>query len=147
MCGPALAIGLLGSAVSAAGSIAQGNAQAQAAEYNAAVHKNNAIAENRAAAYEASATQRRVEGIVSSQRAAYGKAGVVGGTPLAVQSGTAREGAMDVLATLYSGTMAGNRETAAANLSEMEASSARIGGFLGAGSTLLTGFGNALRFT
>jgi hypothetical protein len=42
MCIPTLAIGLLGSAVSAAGAMASANSQANAAEYNAQVERINA---------------------------------------------------------------------------------------------------------
>jgi hypothetical protein len=147
MCAPALAIGLIGAGVQAAGQMQAASAQAQAAEYNAAVHRNNAIAESQSAAYEASSTQRRLERVVSRQVVGYAKAGVAPtGTPSAVMGDSVREGSMDVLATLYAGNVAAGRENAAAKLSDMEASSARIGGAIGAFGTLLGGFGNAVRY-
>lgn len=146
MCSPALAIGLVGAGVSAAGSIQQGNAQAAAADYNAQVARNNAIAANRSAAYDASRINERVAKIQGQQRAAYAGAGVSGGTALEVEADTSRQGAMDVQAALYSGNLQANRETASANLSELEARNARIGGVIGAGTTLITGFGKALQF-
>lgn len=147
MCGPALAIGLIGAGVQAAGQMQAANAQAQAAEYNAAVHRNNMVAESQSAAYEASSTQRRAERLVSQQVVAYAKAGVAPtGTPSAVMRGTVQETSMDVLAQLYRGNVATARESAAAKLSDMEASSARIGGAIGAFGTLLGGVGNAVKY-
>lgn len=147
------------SAVSAYGAIQSGNAAKNQAEYQAAVDRDNQQraewqakdALDRGA--EAERQQRlKVQSALGSQRAAMAANGVdlSSGSPLDILGDTAMYGEMDAL------TIRSNAEREAygyrvqsqnfatnAQLSQMRGSSAQTAGAIGAGSTLLTGAGQA----
>jgi hypothetical protein len=150
-----LVAGVIGSGVSALGAIQQGQAQSQAAKYQAAVDRNNTILANRAAAdavergKEAEATQRRKNTVLlARQRAAVASSGIELGTgsPLDILGDTAQFGELDAQ------TIRSNAErerlgdeakasnfTASAGLNDMKASSASTAGMLGGVSALAGG--------
>ena len=140
----AMALSLAGSGFSAYGSIQQGKAAKKAAEYNAAVQRNQAIAARQKAEFDAD-RQRQVAAAQRAQaRAGFAKGGVVmEGTPLLVLESSAEQAELDAQAILYGGDVQATGYEAQAGLSELEGKSAQQAGYIGAGTTLLTGAGKA----
>jgi len=147
--------GIVGTGVSALGAIQQGQAQSQAAKYQAGVDRNNTILAQRAAkdaierGAEAEATQRRKNTVLlARQRAAVASSGIELGTgsPLDILGDTAQFGELDAQ-TIRSNAereAMGDRAKASnfqasAGLNDMKASSASTAGFIGGASSLLSG--------
>lgn len=159
MCDLSLALGLLSSAIGAAGAIQQGQAQADAAEYNAKVQENNAkIAEFKArdAIVRGNEEQKKQRAhtaeIAGRQRAAMAanNIDVTYGSALDAAVDTAMLGELDALTIrsnsyreAYDHRVDATNERAGAELSRMEARNARTAGFLNAAGTLVGGFSNA----
>lgn len=134
-----------GAAVSAIGAIQSGKAQQKAAEYNAQVAEQAALAARQKAAYDEAAHRRELARMLSAQRAAYGASGVdvSVGTPLLVMADTVQEGELDALAIRYGGEVGASRQLSAAQLSRMTGKQARTASYYQAGSSLLTGAASA----
>jgi hypothetical protein len=153
----AAAIGIIGGVVSAIGAIKQGQAQADAANYQAQVARNNEVI----ALQQANIT--RQDGAIKAQQQDQKSAqtlgtqkAVLGASGVDVESGSAREviASQNELARLDALTVQSNAErkawgydVEAANqksqqtLYKMQASNAREAGYLNAFSSLLGGFG------
>lgn len=133
----------LGVAASAFGAIAGGMQSAKVAEYNAKVADNNAVAEQQRAAFDANLQRDRVRQAVGSQRAAGAANGldITSGTPVAVLGDTAKAGELDVLARLYSGDSAAVAYRNDAQRFRAEGKAQKTAGFINAGSSLISGFG------
>lgn len=141
--------------LSGVGQIQQGNAQAAASRYQANVAEMNATLEDRKArdALErgkiAEQEKRRdTARLLGQQQAAYAANGVdlTMGSPLDTIAGSASLGEVDALTIrsnaareAYDYDMQGANKRAEANLARAQASSAKTGSLLGAGSTLLGG--------
>jgi hypothetical protein len=147
MCGPAAAIGLIGSAVSAMGSMQQANAQAENAEYSAKVEKINARSRRWEGLAESERIAEKYNDLQGKQTAGYAKGGVdpFFGSALAIFTDTAEARGTDQ-ATNYT-----NAESAAvghenkAKQYEYEAKSQRQAGKIGAASSFLSGLGGAVK--
>lgn len=139
--------GLAGTAVSAVGAIQAGNAQNDAAKYNAQIADNNAAAEKQRATYDANLIRDERRRTVGAQRAAMAANGldVSSGSPVAVLGDTTGQAEMDILARLYGGDSAATAYRNDAQRMRIEGKAAKQAGTIGAGSTLLTGFGSAAR--
>ena len=139
---PATMVMALGAATSAVGSIAAGVSQNNVAKYNAQVAENNATAERQRAAYEAGMIRDNVRRAIGSQRAVGASSGldISQGTPVAVLGDTAKAGELDVLARLYSGEAAATAYQNDAARFRAEGSAAKTAGFIGAGTSVLSGF-------
>lgn len=141
--------GLAGAAVGAVSSVASGQAQANAAAFNAEVAQQQAererqIAERerQIAEREAADFRRQQSRVLAASRARRAGAGVTfQGSPLLVNESTAAEIELGVQNILVGGATRASRLRQQAALDRSRARSARVGGFLGAGSTLLTGIG------
>lgn len=139
--GDPVTIALVATAVSSAGQLYSGYQQSKAASYNAKVQEQAAVAAEQKAEYDETAHRQRVQSILSSQRALYGKSGVeLTGSPLLVLEDTAKQGEMDALAIRYGGDVEAAQQRSGAALSKMQSSSALTSGVLGAGSSLLSGY-------
>ena len=156
----AIAIGTAvgGAALSAYSAMAQGNAQSKMMQYNSMIARQNAdltrgqmeIAKKEKKIVEAKHIKQSQK-TLASQRARYSKAGVIlEGTPELVATETMSEAALDAMAIRYAGTVeqsqllakeAGYKQSAM--LSEMQGGMYKSAGYLNAGSSLLTGLGNA----
>lgn len=159
MCDLSMALGLLSSAVGAAGAIQQANAQAEAAEYNAKVQENNAkIAEFKArdAIVRGNEEQKKqmqhTASVAAKQRAAMAANNIdtTYGSALDTAVDTAMLGELDALTIqsnsyreAYDHKISATNEKNGATMSRMEADNARSAGFLNAAGTLIGGFGNA----
>lgn len=137
-------IGLLGSAVSAVGTIAAGNAQASAAEYQKKQDLINASQEQAAAQRKAEGERIKTNRFISSQKAAAGLSG--GGTadPSTLnQIGVAQqEGSLRDQFTLYEGQEKKRMWLTEAQAADMEAKNAKQAAMIGAGSSIVSGLGS-----
>lgn len=134
------ALTLIGAAVSAVGAIAAGQAKANAAEFNAEMAQQQAEREQQIAARDADDYRRRDSRLLATSRARRAGSGVTSqGSPLLVDESTAAEIELGVQDILAGGATRAYGYQQQAALGRARARSARIGGFLGAGSTLLTG--------
>lgn len=156
----AAAASAISGVVGAIGAIQSAQAQAQAADYNAAIQQRNVIIadQNRTMAVRAAevdADEKRLENrkTIAAMRAAYGSSGVeLAGSPLEVLSDAATTLELDASRVEYQGKVA-NREGSLqmlghqeqATLDTMEADSARAAGPLNAMGFLIGGAGNALQ--
>lgn len=135
--------GLASAAVSTVSSIAAGQAQANAAEYSADMAQQQAARERQIAEREVKDHRQSQSRLLATSRARRAGSGVTyQGSPLLVDEATAAEielGAQDILA---GGTANAYGYQQQAALSRARASSARTGGYLSAGSTLLTAAGS-----
>lgn len=135
---------LVSGAVSAYGAYQQGQAQAQAAEYNAQVADRNAALARQQASVEAEDTARAQRRQMGALRAAYGAAGIgLAGSPLDVIEDTAIEQSMDVRRVGYAGELKAIGMEEKAALFRMEADNARTSGTLGALAQGLGGLSSA----
>lgn len=146
MCLPA--IGLIGAAVSAAGAVAQASAQAQAANYNAAVEKINA----RQKRFEGAREQERVsdkyakvegEGIANASKAGidpnYGSAALV------IFGDNAFNKSLDMNTAYINAESEAVAHENKAKQYEAEAKAAKTAGMFGAASSFLSGLGGAAK--
>jgi len=146
-----------GVSLAAAGQVQAGRAagvegkSAQAiANYNAAVQEREAQAiEQRTGLEQRRQTEEAARGM-SRLRAGFGAAGVVptAGTPLQIQAKQASEFEMENLMIGYRGATEAARARSAAEIERMggklarqRGKAAKQAGYIGAGATLLTGFG------
>lgn len=155
MCNPAIIMmgaTAISGGLSAYGQIQQGNAAAEAAQYQAAVQRNNAIMlENRATEermkgdVEADQKRREIARIIGAQRARVGASGAeMSGSFLDVLTDSASQGALDVAMIRYNAeTRARDLEFDATNmraqsdLTMFGGQSAQRAGRIGAFGTLL----------
>lgn len=134
----ALTIG--GGVIKGIGAIQQGNAEGQAADFNALASQQQAAQERDSAAAE-SRDYRRQEGRrLASTTAARGAGGTTGaGSPLLVDEATVREIALGSARIKYAGDVKSTRLEQEAELYKMRGKSARTAGYLSAGSSILSG--------
>lgn len=139
--------GLAGTAVSALGAIQAGNAQNEAAQYNAKIADNNAAAERERASYDAGLIKDERRRVIGSQRAAMAANGleISTGSPVAVLGDTTGQSEMDVLARIYGGESAATAYGNDATRMRIEGKAAKQAGMIGAGTTLLTGLGSTFK--
>lgn len=145
--------------VGAIGAMQSASAQAQAAEYNAAVQRRNAVIaeQNRkqdvqTAEIDADEKRRDNRRTLSTMRAAYGSSGLeLAGSPLDVLQDSATELELGAQRISYEGRVR-SRDSAVqilglneqATLDDMNASSARAAGPLNAFGQLASGIGTGL---
>jgi len=132
-----------GTALSAFGQIQAGNAAEQAANANAQLITAEGQAKREAAKYEGLKLSRERVEMIDQQKATYGAAGIdiSSGTPLDVMARTASEYERDIG---YTGIKADQEMWKAQNeasIMKWKGKQAKYAGWLGAGSTLLSGFG------
>lgn len=137
-------VAAVGTGYSVHSSIEQGKQAEKAANFNARVAENDALAAAQQAQYEADQVSRRNRIVMGKQRAAYAKSGVSGGSMYDVMYESYMQGELDRMATLYTGAVASNRNKSQAQLSRLEGANARRTGYMRAGSALLSGTGETL---
>jgi hypothetical protein len=151
----ALVVGGIGAAVSAGGMVEQGRAQANAADYQAQVARNNALIAQQNATWTAQSGEAKVaaEGMKTAQRVGSAKA-AQGASNIDVNTGSAanvrqamgKVGATDAL-TIRSNTareaygyeVSGVSDIAQSQLLTSEAQQAPIGADIGGVGTFLSG--------
>ena len=133
---------LAGTGVTALGSIQQGNAAKQAANFNAQVANNNAIAARQNAAANAKRLEREARLRAGANIAASGASGVqVSGSVMDLLEDNAMEEELDRLTILHQGELQASGLESSATLLRAEGSAAQRAGFTGAAGTLLSGAG------
>lgn len=137
----AMALSLVGGIVSAVGSLAQANAQANAAKFNAQVAKQNRDATLEQTTNEIQDQRSKNRRMLGAMRAAYGANGLeMSGSPLDVVSDTTTEMEYDVAKMKYIGRVKAVGYANQAKLYEAEADAARTSGIIGAASSMLGAF-------
>lgn len=144
---PILSIGatVAGGIFSAVGAYNQNEAAANAASYNAAVAQNAATYARQAGEVQAQAADRQTAALIGRQKAGFAASGidVNTGSPLDIQSDTARFGRLNDLtirnnaarqAWGYQAT--GNLETAQAQNYQTAATTSAIGSLIGTGGSV-----------
>jgi hypothetical protein len=123
----------------AIGSIQQGFAAKQQAEYNAAVSEQNAAAARAQAALDESTSRKKSDMVLGQIRArAAANTGDVGGSALDVLADSAAEAELEALTLRYAGEVKARQQESEARLQKKRGASALIEGFIGAGTKLLT---------
>ena len=148
MTGMELAMGAMaaGAMVSAAGSIAQGQAASEMADYNAQVAENEAASARIQAGYEEGRQREHADRVRSAARAAIAKSGVdLEGSPRLGMVDNAVYAEIDALAIRNSGTVAEARARSQAGLDRMQGRAAVTGSYYGAGASLLGGASSLAR--
>jgi len=134
----ALIIMGISAAASAASAIAQGEAEARAAEFNASIAEQQAAREQEIAARDAAEFGRNADRVMSSQRALFAGSGLeVTGSALGVVTDTAGEAAFEELNILAGGDARAAGLRLQAKLSKQRGKNARTAGFLNAGTSVL----------
>tara|TARA_R110000851_G_scaffold57130_2_gene133255 strand:+ start:674 stop:1150 length:477 start_codon:yes stop_codon:yes gene_type:complete len=144
MCGLELAGAgaLLGGLTSAVGQFTGGRAAKKAADYNAAVQRNNAIMARNKAEFDANRQRAAAQAQRSQAQVGFAKGGVeLEGSPLLVLEQSAQVAELDAQSILYGGEASAAGYEAQAALSNIEGANQAQAGVFGAGSTLLTSGG------
>jgi len=129
-----------GTAMSAMGQIQAGQSQSEWSNYNAQIAERDAQNTRNLAAFDAEQKRKETQSLIGRQKALYGKAGVtMEGSPLLLMEETASEGELDARMIEWSGSNKSERYMSEGQLSRMKGSQAKTAGYIGAGSTLLTG--------
>lgn len=125
--------------VSAAGAIASGEAQANASKYQQNVATMNANASQEQAQAAALLQKKKTQQMLGATRAAYGASGLtMEGSPLDVLASSASDAELDRQNILYQGHVRAAGYTSDAQLSGMEASSAKTNSYFSASGKLLS---------
>lgn len=127
-------------AMSALGSISQGDAGHAAGRYNQAIEMRNATIARQQAKSAADQQQADARKRIGAMRAGYAASGVtMDGSPLDALSSSAAEAELDRQNILYRGELAAIGAEDSAALYGMQARNARTQGYVGAASALLSG--------
>ena len=134
-----------GTALSAVSAIKQGQAQSNAANYNATVANQNAANAASQAAAASDLQTRQAEKQMGAEVAAYGAAGVdpSSGSPAEVLSNSAQMATLNNLTTQYNYKLQGIGYQDQANLDTSEASSATSASYLSAAGDIAGGVSKA----
>lgn len=141
-----LAIPLMvgGIGLSAFGQVQAGRQAEATANYNAQLQERQAQANEQRASIASGRQASEAARKMSSLRASMGAAGVkeTSGTPLAILGEQARESSLENLTIGYEGQIGAEQKRQEAAMTRTQGRSRRTAANIGAGSTLLTGFGN-----
>lgn len=141
----ALAFSVIGAGVSAYSAVQSGNAQKDAAEYNAEMGRRQAQDSLQRGAIDAAAKKDRARKVASSQAEAAGMSGVGinSGTSLALLTETAGLGELDGLRSVNNAQREAWGLKAQSVLDEFQGNAAQRGGYLNATGTLLSSASNS----
>jgi len=141
----ALGVSLVGTGMSAFGQYRAGQAQKGAYDYSARVAESEAGVARAGAAREEEVHRAKLQRLMGTQRALYGAAGVdiASGSPLLTLMSTAEEGEREAEFIKYGGEVSATRSLNEARMNRFYGKQASRAGAWGAGSTFLTGLGQA----
>lgn len=141
MTGLETVLGIAGTIVSAVGSIAAGQAQADAANAQAAAQERRAGEERAAAQRQAAAKAKEARLVMSRQQALAAASGGGAGDPtvMNLMGQVAATGDFNARSALYEGEARGRGLEDQAAIERMQAKQAKLAGFINAGSTILGG--------
>lgn len=131
--------------VSAVSAIRQGNAAEAAANFNAQIAEQNAVAARQQSAAQAKQIERENYMRLGSIRAAQGKSGGASGegSVLDVLAYSAAQGELDKQNAVYGGEMSARGYTNTASLDRYRGDTALTAGYMKAGTELLSGASSA----
>ena len=130
----------VGTGLSVAGKLAEGESEERAAKYNVEVARNQAVSEKEAAAAEAQDYRRRESRAAAASRAIRASQGVtMAGSPLLVEEDAVREAALGAARITHAGMVRATGYENDARLYRMRGRAARTTSYIRAGSSLLTG--------
>ena len=141
MSGPEIALTVMSTAMSAMGSMQQGNAAKQSANFNAAVARNNAIASRQNARANAKRLQREARQRAGTNRANAAASGIYGGSVFDLLEDNAMEEELDRLTIIHQGELQASGLEASAGLMTAQGRQEQIAGYGGAAGALLKGGG------
>jgi hypothetical protein len=125
--------------IGAIGEIQQGYAAKQQAEYNASVAEANAAAARQQAALDESTSRKKSSMLLGTIRArAAANTGDVEGSALDVLADSAAEAELEALVLRYGGEVKARQSESEARLLRQRGKDAVWGGYIGAGTKLLT---------
>ncbi|WP_448953073.1 hypothetical protein [Labrys neptuniae] len=135
-------LGLVGTAVSVAGAIQQGNAAKAQADAQAAAQRRQAVIETQTGEYQAQRKNEEGQQIIGQQMAAVGGSGFTNdGSPTDVYKSTASSNRLDQDAIRWNATNQSNNLTYQAQLSNIQGKNAQTGSYLSAAGNLFGGLG------
>lgn len=139
-----LGTSLLGPVLGAVGSVNQGQAASQSGKYEARQLRRQASGVEGAATRSAMEQERRARILQSKliARAAASGGSATDPTVLTLEGDIAQEGRYRALVDLYEGYSEGAQLRSGANIAEYEGKQKKTAGFIGAGSSLLSGAGS-----
>lgn len=143
----ALIIAAIGAVASAGSAIYSGEQQRKQQSYNADAMEEQARAERMKADYEAGILKRNADKMRARMRLNYLSSGVdiSEGTAMMVMAEDAKQAEMDFQAIRYGGNAAAIRAKQEARMARYQGASAARAGYINAGTSLLTGAGQAAK--
>lgn len=135
----AVALTVVSAAVSATAAIQQGQAQKNAAEYNAKVQEQAAHDALQRGSDEAAANQDRTRRLIATQRAGFGASGldISSGSPLDILTETAGLGKLDSLRLINNAQREGQGLMAQSEITKYQGDQAQTAGYMNAAATIL----------
>lgn len=141
------AIATAGSAVSAIGSIVQGQAASDAAGFNAQVAEQNATMTRQQGAEDERRFRVSAKKHLGDMRANYGASGIqLDGSALAILEESAATAELDALTIKHGANVRARAYEQEADLARYSGRQAKIGSYFGAGSSLLLGGAQAFGY-
>jgi len=142
-----VALGVVGLAMSAIGSMQAASSQSAAAQANANVLRMQADQATAAAEVDVQKLERQKRQALSTQKALYAKSGVLisEGSPVEVMSDTATQYQLDINQTRYNAAVEAGKYKYQAGAQDVLAKDYQTAGYINAGSTLLTGGYNVMK--
>lgn len=141
----ALAATIASAGMSAIGSVQQGYAAKQQADYNAKVAESNTAAARQQAALDESTSRKKSELALGAIRArAAANTGDIEGSALDILADSAAEAELEALVLRYGGEVKAKQSEGEAALNRARGKNAVFAGYVGAGTALLAGGGKAL---
>ena len=142
--GVAIALMIVGTAVTAYGQYQAGKDKQAALDYNASIEERNAQVRLEKAEYDANQKDKKTRRVIASQRVAFAAGGfTIAGTALDTLRDSATQGEMDRMAIMYGGEMDAENSRNQAELNRMEGKAAARAGKYAAAGTVLSGAGSA----
>lgn len=143
MCSISLVLGLVGTAVSVAGSVAAGNQQQALAEAQAQALEQSKEADQKASAFEQMQERRKQDLAQANARAQVGASGVgFQGSPAAVLTANAGQGQLDIEAIQYGSHLRQNNLTTQAGITRLQGKQAKQAGIINGISAGISGISN-----
>ena len=136
-------LSIVGTVVSAAGALVQGQQAAEMGKAQQAAYDQQADNEAKASAFEASREAEKQRRLQAASIAAVGKEGVgLSGSPLEVIASNAREGQLDIDAIKYSSQLKQNQLRDQGAIARFSGNQARTASYFNAGKAAISGLTN-----
>lgn len=149
MCDPVSAmigLSIAGTAVSAAGQIAQGNSAAEMGALQQQAYESQARSTAKASAFEQAQERRKQELVAANARAQVGASGVaLEGSPGEVLMANAGQGELDIQAIQFGSNVRQGQLRTQGALAKYSGDQAKKAGYIAGASTLLSGAGRAIQ--